>query len=109
MKREAARFRAFCTTQIILADVLSVIPVQTRVLGAQKNRLIGTVRRFSDETILLSTQDKCLLLRNQVICHLRILIWRSGYFFFVYFLQENIAMKTADRRSSLFKILKSFL
>ena len=29
--------------------------------------------------------------------------------FFVYFLQENIAMKTADRRSSLFKILKSFL
>ena len=61
------------------------------------------------ETVLLSTQDKCLLLRNQVICHLRILIWRSGYFFFVYFLQENIAMKTADRRSSLFKILKSFL
>ena len=33
------------------------------------------------ETVLLSTQDKCLLLRNQVICHLRILIWRSGYFF----------------------------
>ena len=31
------------------------------------------------ETVLLSTQDKCLLLRNQVICHLRILIWRSGY------------------------------
>ena len=29
--------------------------------------------------------------------------------FFVYFLQENIAMKTADRRSSLFKILKYFL
>ena len=28
--------------------------------------------------------------------------------FFVYFLQENIAIKTADRRSSLFKILKSF-
>ena len=64
---------SFGTTQIILADVLSVIPVQTCVLGAQKNRLIGTV--------LLSTQDKCLLLRNQVICHLRILIWRSGYFF----------------------------
>ena len=33
------------------------------------------------ETVLLSTQDKCLLLRNQGICHLRILIWRSGYFF----------------------------
>ena len=33
------------------------------------------------ETVLLSTLDKCLLLRNQVICHLRILIWRSGYFF----------------------------
>ena len=33
------------------------------------------------ETVLLSTQDKCLLLRNQVICYLRILIWRSGYFF----------------------------
>ena len=65
---------SFDTTQIILADVLSVIPVQTCVLGAQKNRL-GTVR------VLLSTQDKCLLLRNQVICHLRILIWRSGYFF----------------------------
>ena len=41
--------------------------------GCSKNRLI--------ETVLLSTQDKCLLLRNQVICHLRILIWRSGYFF----------------------------
>ena len=62
---------SFGTTQIILADVLSVIPVQTCVLGAQKNR----------ETVLLSTQDKYLLLRNQVICHLRILIWRSGYFF----------------------------
>ena len=90
---------SFGTTQIILADVLSVIPVKTSVLGAQKNR----------ETVLLSTQDKYLLLRNLVVCHLRILIWRSGYFFFVYFLQENIAMKTADRRSSLFKILKSFL
>ena len=62
---------SFGTTQIILADVLSVIPIQTCVLGAQKNR----------ETVLLSTQDKYLLLRNQVICHLRILIWRSGYFF----------------------------
>ena len=62
---------SFGTTQIILADVLSVIPVQTCVLGAQKNR----------ETVLLSTQDKYLLLRNKVICHLRILIWRSGYFF----------------------------
>ena len=62
---------SFGTTQIILADVLSVITVQTCVLGAQKNR----------ETVLLSTQDKYLLLRNQVICHLRILIWRSGYFF----------------------------
>ena len=63
---------SFGTTQIILADVLSVIPVQTCVLGAQKNL----------ETVLLSTQDKyLLLLRNQVICHLRILIWRSGYFF----------------------------
>ena len=62
---------SFGTTQIILADVLSVIPVQTCVLGAQKNR----------ETVLLSTQDKYLLLRNQVICHLRVLIWRSGYFF----------------------------
>ena len=66
---------SFCTTQIILADVLSVIPVQTCVLGAQKNR------HRNGETVLLSTQDKCLLLRNQVICHLRILIWRSGYFF----------------------------
>ena len=56
------------------------------------------------ETVLLSTQDKCLSLRNQVICQLRILIWRS-----VYFLQENIAMKTADRWNALFKILKSFL
>ena len=56
------------------------------------------------ETVLLSTQDKCLLLRNQVICHLRIRL-----LFFVYFLQGNIAIKTADRRSSLFKILKSFL
>ena len=37
---------SFGTTQIILADVLSVIPVQTCVLGAQKNRLIGTVRQF---------------------------------------------------------------
>ena len=37
---------SFGTSQIILADVLSVIPVQTCVLGAQKNRLIGTVRRF---------------------------------------------------------------
>ena len=62
---------SFGTTQIILVDVLSVIPVQTCVLGAQKNR----------ETVLLSTQDKYLLLRNQVNCHLRILIWRSGYFF----------------------------
>ena len=60
------------------------------------------------ETVLLSTQDKCLLLRNQVICHLRILIWRSELLFFVYFLQENIAIKTADRRSSLFKILNFF-
>ena len=67
---------SFGTTHIILADVLSVIPVQTCVLGAQKNRLIGT-----GETVLMSTQDKCLLLRNQVICHLRILIWGSGYFF----------------------------
>ena len=63
---------SFGTTQIILADVLSVIPVQSCVLGAQKNRL----------TVLLTTQDKCLLLRNQVICHLRIVIWRSGYFFY---------------------------
>ena len=52
------------------------------------------------ETVLLSTQDKCLLLRNQVICHLRILIWRSGYFFSCTFSKENIAMKTADCRSS---------
>ena len=36
---------------------------------------------WNGETVLLSKQDKCLLLRNQVICHLRILIWRSGYFF----------------------------
>ena len=56
------------------------------------------------ETVLLSTQDKCLSLKKQVICQLRILIRRS-----VYFLQENIAMKTADRRSALFKILKYFL
>ena len=60
------------------------------------------------ETVLLSTQDKCLLLRNQVLCHLRILIWRSGYFFSCTFSKKIIiAMKTADRRSSLFKILKS--
>ena len=95
---------SFGTTHIILADVLSVIPVQTCVFGCSKEP-----SHRNGETVLLSTQDKCLLLRNQVICHLRILIWRSGYFFFVYFLQENIAMKIADRRSSLFKILKSFL
>ena len=52
---------------------------------------------------LLSTQGKCLSLRNQVICQLRILIWRS-----VYFLQENIAMKTADHRNALFKIVSQF-
>ena len=60
------------------------------------------------ETVLLSTQDKCLL-RNQVICQLRILIWRSdNLLFFVRFLQENIAMKTAaNRLSLLFKILNA--
>ena len=60
------------------------------------------------ETVLLSTQDKCLL-RNQVICQLRILIWRSDNFlFFVCFLQENIPKKTAaNRLSLLFKILNA--
>ena len=37
---------SFGTTQIILANVLSVIPVQTCVLGVHKNRLIRRVRRF---------------------------------------------------------------
>ena len=98
MKREAARFWSFGTTQIILADVLSVIPVQTCVLGAQKNR----------ETVLLSTQDKYLLLRKQVICHLRIPIWRSGYFFRV-LSPRKYCNEDSVRRSLLFKILKSFL
>ena len=35
----------FCLAPI-LANLLSVIPVQTCVLGAQKNRLIGMARRF---------------------------------------------------------------
>ena len=40
------------------------------------------------ETVLLSTHDKCLL-RNQVICQLRILIWRSDNLLFFRVLSQR--------------------
>ena len=88
--------------QIILADVLSVIPVQTCVSGAQKNRLIGTVRRFFEYPRQVFVVKKPSYMS---FTHSYLEVW---LLFFVYFLQENIAMKTVDRRSSLFKILKVF-
>ena len=60
MKRRAA-ISSFGSAQIILANVLSVIPVQTCVLGASKES-----SRRNGETVLLSTQDKCLSLKKTI-------------------------------------------
>ena len=60
------------------------------------------------ETVLLSTQDKCLL-RNQVICQLRILIiWRSDNLQWRYCNGDSSEPFVVVLRSSLFKILKYF-
>ena len=40
------KISSFDTTQILLANLSSVIPVQTCVFDAQKNSLIGTARQF---------------------------------------------------------------
>ena len=78
MKREAVRFRTFELWHD--ADNIS----GCFECDSSSNMCFGCSKEPSHrngETVLLSTQDKCLLLRNQVIWHLRILIWRSGYFF----------------------------
>ena len=93
----SCKISSFGTTHIILADVLSVIPVQTCVLDAQKNRLIGEYPR---QVFVVKKPS------YMSFTHSYLEVW---LLFFVYFLQENIAMKTSDHRSSLFKILKSFL
>ena len=60
------------------------------------------------ETVLLSTQDKCLL-RNQVICQLRILIiWRSDNLQWRYCNGDSSEPFVVVLRSTLFKILKYF-
>ena len=66
------------------------------------------------ETVLLSTHDKCLL-RNQVICQLRILIWRSDNVLFFRVLSPRKYCNEYSSepfvvvlRSSLFEILKIF-
>ena len=66
------------------------------------------------ETVLLSTQDKCLL-GNQVICQLRILIWRSDNVLFFRVLSPRKYCNEYSSepfvvvlRSSLFRILKCF-
>ena len=57
------------------------------------------------ETVLLSTQDKCLL-RNQVICQLRILIWRSDNLLFSCAFSKKIFLRRQQRTVKILKAIR---
>ena len=98
MKTESCQISSFDTNECLECD-------------SSSNMCFGCSKEPSHrngETVLLSTQDKCLL-RNQVICQLRILIiWRSDNLQWRYCNGDSSEPFVVVLRSSLFKILKYF-